>query len=589
MKNYRLDTISEERAKGSTLGILRAMAPFFRSERKTLIVSFFAILINSLLTLVGPYLIGRSVDRYVIPRDFHGLLVSGLAVLGVYVLALAMNYAQFMLMGGVGQRTMYRLRNQIFTKLGSLPVAFFNDNKAGDLISRINNDTDKLNQFFAQTLTRFIGTLFTVLGAAVFVMVLNWKLGLITIAPAIVVILATQATGPWVKKKNAKNLQAVGSLSAEIKEALENFKVVVAFDRRDYFRSKFSDANDANYRAAVRAGLTNNIFQPSYDLASNVAMLFVVIYSIALISRGSFTVGLLVSFIVLVDRFYNPLRALASVWSSFQLALAAWDRAADLLGLESDLKIEKNGSQAHSSDTQMALAFNNVSFGYVPGKPVLADVSISLQEGKTYALVGPTGGGKSTTASLMARLYDPQSGSVSLYGTDIKHLNDRDRTAAIGFILQEPFLLGSNLKQAIMYGTENENASDAEAMKILSSLGLGGLLDRFPRGLETPVSNEGSVMSLGERQVVAFMRAVVRRPKILILDEATANIDTVTEELLEHILAKLPKTTTKVIIAHRLNTIKSADEIFFINGGSVIPAGSFDHAVSMLIGEKRSS
>jgi ATP-binding cassette subfamily B protein len=231
-----------------------------------------------------------------------------------------------------------------------------------------------------------------------------------------------------------------------------------------------------------------------------------------------------------------------------------------------------------------------VSFHYPDGKTVLKHISLELQAGKTYALVGPTGGGKTTTASLMARLYDPSEGTVLLNGQDMRSYSQEERTKQIGFILQEPFLFTGTLMENLFHGnTTYVNASPETLHEAIDKSVLKNLLSRFPDGLETEVKSGSDTISLGQRQLIAFMRAVLRKPKILILDEATANIDTVTEQLLEETLAKLPKTTTKVIIAHRLNTIENADEIFFVNNGMVKAAGSFDHALELLMqGERKS-
>ncbi|HVS79446.1 MAG TPA: ATP-binding cassette domain-containing protein, partial [Candidatus Paceibacterota bacterium] len=236
------------------------------------------------------------------------------------------------------------------------------------------------------------------------------------------------------------------------------------------------------------------------------------------------------------------------------------------------------------------LEFKNVGFKYEEGKAVLHDASFALDRGKTYALVGPTGGGKTTTASLMARLYDPTSGAVLLDGMDIRSFEPAERTKRIGFILQEPYMFTGTVRDNILYGSdEYAKLSNEELEAELEKAGLKGLLARFEQGLDTPVASTGGALSLGQRQLVAFIRAVLRKPEILILDEATANIDTVTEKLLGEILEKLPASTTRVVIAHRLNTIENADEIFFVNGGEIVPAGSLEHAVGMLMHGKRES
>jgi ATP-binding cassette subfamily B protein len=236
------------------------------------------------------------------------------------------------------------------------------------------------------------------------------------------------------------------------------------------------------------------------------------------------------------------------------------------------------------------LAFDHVQFSYVAGKPVLRDATFSLGPGKTYALVGPTGGGKTTTASLMARLYDPTGGRVLLDGRDIRSYSPEDRAKRIGFILQEPFLFTGTVRDNVVYGNEAlQRLPDDEIASRLGAKNLDGLLARFEQGLATKVTAGGDGVSLGQKQLIAFMRAVLREPEILVLDEATANIDTVTEQLLEQILRELPPSTTKVVIAHRLNTIENADEIFFINAGDITPAGSMHDALELLLHGKRES
>ncbi len=439
--NYNLSEETGQEQKKSTYAALVGLISFMKGERGNLILALAAILVNSTLSLAGPILIGYTIDKYIVSKQYHGVLVYSGILFSMFLVALLTSYLQTKLMGGVGQRMLFSLRNAIFNKLEELPVAFFNQNKAGDLISRVNNDTDKLNQFFSQSLMQFVGSIFVMTGAGIFLLSINLPLGAAALSPALFLWIFTRLISPWVKRKNAVSLRSVGNLSAEIQESLHNFKVIIAFNRRDYFRKKFDEANHDNYSAAIGAGLANNIFMPIYGFSSNIGQMIVLAFGIYLIIAGQFSIGLLISFLAYVTHFYNPLRQLAALWANFQVAMAGWDRISRILSLQPDMK---TFDVPADSSSHALLEFRNVHFSYPEGKEVLHNISFSLDRGKTYAFVGPTGGGKTTTAFLMARLYDPAKGTVFLCGRDIRSYQAQERAGKIGFILQEPFLFSGN-------------------------------------------------------------------------------------------------------------------------------------------------
>lgn len=583
--NYGLNNSEKESA--SKKSNWKTLLPYLKTDRLKIAGALVALVVNSGINLLGPFLIGYTIDHHILKGDLQGTLRIGALLLGLYLISFGAAYLQTIVMGTVAQNLLYRLRNTIFDKLQSLPLAFFNQNKAGDLISRINSDTDKLNQFFSQGLVQLVANLFILVGTAIFLLTLHPTLGLVTLAPAALLFLFTQLLSSWIRRKNAQSLQSTGDMSAEIQESLDNFKVIVAFNRRDYFRDKFQSANEDNFRAALKAGYANTVFVPIYGLCSNGAQLLVLAYGIHLIVAGDFTLGLLISYLTYAQRFYDPLRHIAAIWATLQTAMAAWDRIVVILTMKSDMPLRED---APAHQTEALLEFKDVSFAYPTGKEVLHKINFALERGKTYALVGPTGGGKTTTASLMARLFDPTKGEVRLNGKDIRALDDAERVKKIGFILQDPFLFTGTLRENLTYASPQLMALSADELEErLKHFKLKPLLKNFEEGLETKVTSSGSTLGLGQRQLIAFVRAVLRQPDLLILDEATANIDTVTEQLLEDTLKNLPKETTRVIIAHRLNTIENADEIFFINAGELTRAGSLDHAVELLLYGKRES
>lgn len=605
--NYDLNALPDKPGKKLPFfASLKKLISIIGGERRNISLAFIAIFLNAGLSLTGPYLVGYTIDHHVQTKNYHGVLLFAGILLMVYITAFLVNFAQMRMMGGIGQRMLYRLRNAVFDKLQELPLDFFNQNKAGDLISRINNDTDKVNQFFSQSLMQFISSLITMTGAGILLLAINLPLGLAALVPAVFLWLFTSGVSPWVRRKNEASLKSLGNLSAEIQESLANFRVVVAFNRRDYFRKRFGEVNKENYDRSVTAGIANHLLMPVYTFGANIGQLIVLSLGIWLIIKGHFTVGLLISFISYVNSFYNPLRQMAALWANFQLALAAWDRISHLLSLENNLRVLENNCQgagpSRVRQTTTAgpgkvrlpeapvVQFKNVSFTYPNGREVLHQINFSLQRGKTYAFVGPTGGGKTTTASLIARLYDPTKGLVKLDGRDIRSYTPCERTSKIGFILQEPFLFTGTIRDNILYGNpECAGLTPDKLEKAMEDAQLGTLLERFDKGLDTVVQTTGDGISLGQKQLIGFMRAILRKPDLLILDEATANIDTITEQQLEAILKNLPENTTRVIIAHRLHTIENADEIFFVNSGRILRAGSFREAVEMLMHGKNES
>lgn len=567
---------------------LKQLLGLMKNEKKSLAIAMVAIIINSLTFLGGPYVLGLAVDNFINNKDLNQLVHYVLMLLGVYIVMFITDYLNIREMGRIGQRVLFALTNDLFSKIQSLPLAFFNQNQAGDLISRLNNDSRKLSEFFSETLVRFVGTVVSLGAVAAFMVVLNWQLGLITLLPAVGLFIFTRIVIPVMKRVSKANLKALGNLSAEVQQSIDNFKVIVAFNRRDYFSEKFSEANNKNFNAALKAGIVNNSISPIYDLASTIALLIVITVGITLISNGQLSLGILIAYIAYVDQFYKPLRTLSYIWTSLQTSLAAFERISEILKLKSNLKIEEDSTKEKGNHL---IELKDVSFTYEEsGKTVLKENSLKLDEGKTYAFVGPTGGGKTTTASLIARLFDATEGEVILKGKNIKSYSDEERTQMIGFIVQDPFLFTGTLKENLIYGnSEYSKIENEKLLEELNSMGLEKIISRFEKRLDTEISTASDNISLGQKQVIAFIRAVLRKPALLILDEATANLDTVTEQLLDQIIEKLPKETTKVIIAHRLNTISNADEIFFVNGGKIEAAGSLKHAIEMLSSQQKNS
>lgn len=561
---------------------------YIKEDKIRMFVSFTLIVISAAAGIATPYIIAKVIDIYIASGKISGLgVVIGYLVL-FYMFTSVVGYFQEKNLGAVSQRTLFRLRQALFTKLQNLPIAFFTQNKAGDLMSRINNDTEKLNNFLSQTLSRLTSGGFVTIGIGVFLLYINTKLALVMLSSVLLLVIITSILSPTLERLSKKFLQSIGAFSAALQENIFNFRVVIAFNKREYFKKQVSDATEAAFKAGIKSNSLNKVFEPIYDLASGIAMLTVIWYGLNLVSTGQITLGVLIGFIIYTQRFYDPLRTLATLFANVQQARASWSRISEVLALNSNLKvIEGHGAKKNGH----LLEIKNVSFKYEESNLVLEKINLIFEKGKTYALVGPTGGGKSTLASLISRLYDPTEGEILLEGSDIRSFKHNDLAKKISVILQDPILFSGTVAENIKYGNEEfAEYSDIDMEKILIERGFIDVLKRFEKGLSTRISqSSGSGLSLGQKQLISFMRAVLRQPELLILDEATANIDTITENFLNESLNKLPADTTKIIIAHRLNTIKEADEIMFVNGHHVVKAGNFHEAVDLIEKAKRTS
>ncbi len=593
--SYELNKNEETNPKGGVVSIwvsLKEFSKFLDGDLLNLIYAFILIIINSAANVITPFIIAYALDNYINNGDLSGLGKVLLWLLVMYIITIIVGYGQGMMVGHISQRTLFRLRQALFEKLQDLPIAFFNQNKAGDLISRINNDTDKLNQFLSESIARFVGSFFSILGIAIFVLYINFKLGLVMLSSVLFLIIITKLLSPWIERQNKKNLIAIGLLSASLQENINNFRVIIAYNKREYFRSHLEEMNKTTFKTAFISDTANRVFEPIYDFAGSIALILVLSFGLYLVSGGSLTIGLLVAFVSYTQKFYDPLRILATIFGSIQLSVAAWSRIREIFALENNIQTNKKDevSNIKDIDNKIILKLDDVSFKYEGGENVIENANLNFEIGKTYALVGPTGGGKSTLASIMSHLYEPSSGKVYLNGKPMSFYSNEERASMVSVILQDPILFSGTVLDNIKYGNKKiENLNEIEIENLLVDKGFKEVVERFSKGLKTEINQSGGGLSIGQKQLISFMRAVLREPNLLILDEATANIDTITEVILNKTLYSLPKHTTKIIIAHRLNTIKEADEIMFVNGHHVKTAGSFENAIKLIENSKRNS
>jgi ATP-binding cassette subfamily B protein/subfamily B ATP-binding cassette protein MsbA len=496
-------------------------------------------------------------------------------LLGIYVTTALCQRAQTRHIGETGQRLLAELRGRLFTQLQALPLAFFDKRPIGDLMSRLLSDVDTLNQLFSQGLTQLLGSLLALVGILIAMCVLNWRLALVCymIIPAMLATMALFAARA--RAAFRKTRQTVGDVTANLQEDIVGVRQAQALNRTEVNIKKFRDRNAANRDANVAAVGVTAAFPPAIDILSTLSMALVIGYGGWLVFRDRLSMGLLAAFLIYTQQFFRPVQLAASVYTLMQSALAGAERIYAILD---EAREPEDAPDAITLDrdtvVQGRITFEHVSFAYDPSRPVLDDVSFDIAPGQTVALVGKTGAGKTTIAGLIPRFYDVTRGRVLLDGYDLRRLTRASVRKPIAMVLQEPFLFSGSIADNIAYGRPTATRAEIEAAA--RAVDAHDFIVELTGGYDTPLGEGGNTLSQGQRQLVAFARAVLAEPRILILDEATANIDTRTERTIQRALGTLMAGRTSIVIAHRLSTIRNADLILVVDAGKIIEHGTHD-------------
>jgi ATP-binding cassette, subfamily B, multidrug efflux pump len=520
----------------------------------------------------GPWLIGRSIDRYILPGDVAGLSRIMVVLFGVFAVGAIASRGQVYQVGSIGQSLLASMRARIFDRLQHLPLGFFDRRPVGDLMSRVTNDVDTLNQLFSQGLTQLLGSLFSLIGIVVAMLFLDWNLALACFAIIPIMLLLTSSFARRARRAFRLTRETVGDVTAGVQEDIVGVREAQAFNRTDENIARFRRRNAANRDANVQAVAITSAFAPTIDLLSTLATALVIGYGGYLVFAGSLSIGILTAFLIYVQQFFRPIQLASQVYTQAQAALAGAERIYNILDEEpEDLQDAPKLGAASGR-----ISFEHVTFAYDPGNPVLHDVDFRVEPGMTVALVGPTGAGKTTIASLIPRFYDATQGRVLIDGRDVRELARKDLRANIGIVLQEPFLFSGTIAENIGYGRSGDplEATREEVEAAASVVNADDFITSLPEGYDTVLGEGGGALSQGQRQLLSFARAILTDPRILILDEATSNIDTRTEATIQRALAKLLEGRTSIVIAHRLSTIRNADLILVIERGSIAERGS---------------
>ena len=541
-----------------------------RPYRRSLALALVLVVIGALSQAGGPWLIGRAIDRNILGDDPGGLYGTMALLFGVYVAGTLATRGQIRQVGTVGQSVLASLRRRIFERLQSLPLKYFDRHPAGDLMSRVTNDVDTLNQLLSQGITQILGSLFSLVGIVVAMLVLDWRLAVVCFAIIPVMLLTNVFFARRARRAFRTTRQTVSDVTAGLQEEIIGVREAQAFNRTEANIERFRERNAANRAANIQAVAITSAFAPAIDVLSTLATAVVIGYGGYLVVMGTLTVGLLTAFLIYVQQFFRPIQLASQVYTQAQAALAGAERIYEILDEEPEPPDPPDAERLE--EVEGRIEFESVTFAYEAGRPVLRDVSFEVEPGQTVALVGPTGAGKTTIANLIPRFYDAAEGSVRVDDRDVREVERRSVRRHIATVLQEPFLFSGTVAENIGYGRLDATREEIEAAA--RAVSAHDFIMALPEGYDTPLGTGGGTLSGGQRQIISFARAVLADPRILILDEATSNIDTRTEVLIQEALRTLLGGRTSVVIAHRLSTIRKADVILVIESGRVAERGT---------------
>ncbi len=573
MKNYKLTELKNANKKGFRL-IIKQFLPYKKEIGMILIL----VLISTLASVYIPQLLESAIDNDIANNDIPALQTTIIK----FAIAIVIFFITFMLQnratGILGQKVLFKLRAQIFKKLQELPLAFFTQNNSGDIIIRISGNVEGINRFLSEGLIRSVNIFFALIGYTIFMMLINVSLALVVFVSGIIFILFLLFQGRVLEKRQKEVLNAEGEVSSQAQEIFNGFQLIKIYEKEAEFAKRFQLKNEFYYKKAVRTAYINALadgFQPLLTIAAGLSVLLI---SFSLYSQGELTQGAVIAFFAYVTLFFRRFDGIANLWSNIQNGLASAERINELLELETDIVNREARYLPKAVDVKGEVEFKDVVFTYEDNEIVLDNINLHIKPGRTVAVVGPTGGGKTSFVSLIARLYDAKSGSIKIDKHDVKDWDLYTLRESIGYLIQDAIFFEDTIANNLAY--DNPEITKEQIYTTLEQLGIKDYIDSLPLKLNTIISSSNNSISQGQKQILALARLLLRDPKIIILDEATANIDTKTEKLIQKAIDVVRKGKTTFIIAHRLSTIVNADDIILIQNNKILESGTHQELIA---------
>jgi ATP-binding cassette, subfamily B, multidrug efflux pump len=558
-----------ERAKNRRGTLLRLWG-YLRQQKWGLVGVLLLVALGSGLDLTGPYLMGRAIDQYILKDNLPGLARLALLMLGVYLVSALVVWLRVYVMAAVAQRTVRDLRNDLFAHFQTLSLRYIDQRSHGELMSRLTNDVENVSNVLNESVTQLVASLLSIIGVAVVMFAINWRLALVSLVTLPMMAFISQ----WVARRTRRGFQEqqkmLGSINGVIEETITGQRVVKAYGREGMAIQQFEQDNQGLRKASTQAQIFAGVLGPLSNFINNIGFAIVAGTGGWMAVKGMATIGTIASFINYARQFTMPINQIANLYNTIQSAIAGAERVFQVIDEPAEMPDAPGALPLE--DIRGEVDFHQVCFGYNPEVPVLKQVSLHAQPGQTIALVGPTGAGKTTMVNLLSRFYDVDRGGIAIDGADLRLYRKDDVRRKLGVVLQDTFLFSDTVMENIRYG--RLEATDEEVMAAARLANADQFIHRLQHGYQTLLSERGSNLSQGQRQLLAIARAILADPGILILDEATSSVDTRTEKHIQEAMLRLMEGRTSFVIAHRLSTIREADLILVIENGEIVERGT---------------
>ncbi|MFC2007665.1 ABC transporter ATP-binding protein [Chloroflexota bacterium] len=564
--------IDDEEGQGRVYDskIVKRLPKYLVPVKGWLAVGAFGMVLRSLASLAAPYLIAVGTDNYIQTGNLDGLNILVLLFVGAALLVWAGQYLEVRFVAYAGQAVLLRLRTEMFDHLQKLSMSFFDRSQVGMLMSRVQNDVQQLQQLVTAGILNLLTNVLTLIGIAVVMLTMNTRLALLTLTVVPVLGLVIFIWQKYARRAFFRVRRAIAVVNAQLQESISGVRVVQSLSREDVNIEQFDNINRANLDANIQATRLTAMMMPLAEILNAVATSMVIVFGGYMVLAGEMGVGVLLGFVLYIQRFFHPVIELTMEYTELQRAMASGTRIFELLDIEPEITDSPDAVELPPAKGE--IRFNQVSFSYKPGLEVLHGIDFSVNPGETVSIVGQTGAGKSSIANLITRFYDIEKGDVTVDGYGVRSVTRSSLRNQIGIVPQDPFLFSGSIEDNIRYGYSA--ASHEEVVRVAKAVGAHNFIMRLESGYDTPVGERGGNLSAGQRQFICLARAILTDPPILILDEATSNVDTNTERLMQKSLSRLSEKRTCLIIAHRLSTITGADRIIVLDKGSIVETGS---------------